>query len=144
MGIRDAVAALAAGRPAEPPPFFSWTLSDGTRGAKSLVLKPDGTLAERFLKAGFKPGEKPEETSLGRVPEAEVRSFAAALIAQDFDLIRAPAGAPPRPGAPVAGLGIVSGSDYVNLQVPASQLDRMPALKAIGDAFQRLREQVAG
>jgi hypothetical protein len=140
MTIKDIVAALAAGEAAPAPVFFSWGVHEGMRGASWLVLNASGLLLERRMGPNARLGEPLPETKLGQIPPAGVQKFAALLVAQNFDQIRSP---PAAPSMPQVELTVVCGGDIANVRVPSRQLDQVPELRAIKNAFQALRQQAA-
>jgi hypothetical protein len=143
MSIRNIVASLAAGEAAPKPVFFVWGVHEGMRGASWLVLNAAGLLLERRMGPNAKLGEPLPETQLGHIPPAGVQQFAALLIAQNFDRIRPPPMPPSAPSAPQVELSVVCGDDIANVRIPSPQLDQLPGLGAIKDAFQALRQQAA-
>jgi hypothetical protein len=142
MAVRDEVAAIADGQPAQRPTTFTWAVHEGVRGATWLMLNADGTLLERRFKPGQPLGQPLPETKLGVVASNGVRDFASVLIAQQFDRIRPPApGAPISPTAAQVELIVQAGEERTDIRVPSHQLDQVPALKAIRDAFLAARHR---
>src|SRR5215470_4248236 len=120
MTVRDDVAAIAEGKPAQRPTTFTWAVHEGMRGATWLVLNADGTLLERHFKPGQPLGQPLPETKLGTVPSSGVRDFAGVLIAQQFDRIRPPAsGAPVSPTAAQVELSVEAGGERTDIRVPS-------------------------
>jgi hypothetical protein len=142
MTVRDDVAAIADGKIAQRPTTFTWAVHEGMRGATWLVLNADGSLLERRFKQGQPLGQPLPETKLGIVASNGVRNLAGVLIAQQFDRIRPPASAAPSsPTAAQVELSVQAGEERIDIRVPSHQLDQVPALKVIRDAFLALRRQ---
>lgn len=133
------VKALSIG--AEPPaPFrIAWGIHEGMRGATWTILASDGTVLTNTIKPTRGPFVPQMPTEIGRISADEVRTIAAVMCAQRFDLIQAPAATPDTVGAPEVELAISLPDERFSLRCPSPLLSDVYGLDEIGRLFRELR-----
>ena len=105
----------------------------GVRGAS------DGTVFTNTIKPTRGPFVPQKPTEVGRLTPDEVRTFAALLCAQRFDLLQMPAAEPTDIGLPEVELAISLPEERFSLRCPSPKLESVYGLAEIGRVFRELR-----
>ena len=131
----------AVSRGEEPPGRFqmAWGLHEGMRGATWTTLASDGTVFTNTIKPTRGPFVPQKPTEVGRLTPDEVRTFAALLCAQRFDLLQMPAAEPTDIGLPEVELAISLPEERFSLRCPSPKLESVYGLAEIGRVFRELR-----
>ncbi len=135
----ESVKALSIGE--EPPaPFqMAWGLHEGLRGATWTIVASDGTVSTNTIKPSRGPFVPQKPTEIGRLSADEVRTFAAILCAQRFDMIKVPDPDPTTIGLPEVELAISLPEERFSLRCPSPSLSDIYGLDEIGRVFRELR-----
>lgn len=133
------VQALSRGE--EPPaPFrIAWGLHEGMRGATWTIVASDGVVYTNTIKPTRGPFVPQKPTEIGRLTADEVRTFAAILCAQRFDLLTVPAPDPASIGLPEVELAVSLPEERFSLRCPTPALADIYGLDEIGRVFKELR-----
>ena len=134
---RAQVEALAEGRSVAELVALTWTQHGGIgRPASTLIVRSDLATIEAIDDPADGLGGPPPR-QLGPITADDLRLLAAALIANDFDRLAPPS--PPRPGVAAVELSVSAGEERWSCLISSPSLDRVPAMRAVGEAFARLR-----
>lgn len=126
-----------------PPAAFrmSWGLHEGMRGTTWTIVGSDGVVSTNTIKPSRGPVTPSKPTEVGRLSPDELRTFAAILCAQRFDLIQPPAEDPSLINAPQVELAIAMPEERFSLRCPSPTLESLYGLAEIGRVFGELRKR---
>ena len=133
------VKALSMG--AEPPAPFSiaWGVHEGMRGATWTILASNGTVLTNTIKPMRGPAAPQRPTEVGKISADELRTFAAIMCAQRFDLLKAPDPTPETIGQAEVELAMSLPEERFSLRCPSALLSDVYGLDEIGRMFRELR-----
>lgn len=142
--IQKVLQALANGQPAAEFSTFTWVLHEVQKGATWTTVQSDGKVIEtKFVPSKEKEPPPIRPNELGTLKPDALKAFAKAFLDHKvLDLKPPPANPKDGPLTPAVEVILTAGNQSKHtVRVPTTQMDQVPGLKAVAQAFLTVRGQ---